>query len=115
MASQRNGFRAQLRTFVENHAGGWSHHDWLGLLAELTDAGVDTSDPSRIGAELEHERILRVLETVDVKGLGPKRREALADRFGRLHDLRQASVEQIAELPTFHQGLADAVHRALRA
>ena len=115
MANQRNGFRAQLRTFVEAHAGGWNHHDWLGLLAELTDSGVDTSEPSRIGAELEHERILTVLETVDVKGLGPKRREALADRFGRLHDLRHASAEQIAELPSFHKGLAEAVHRALRS
>ena len=113
MANQRNGFRDQLRTFVQAHPGGWNHHDWLELLAELTDAGLDTSDPDRIGAELEHERILTVLETVDVKGLGPKRREALADRFGRLHDLRDASAEEIAELPSFHQGLAAAVRSAL--
>jgi len=113
MANQRNGFRQQLRTFVQAHPGGWNHHDWLALLAELTDAGMDTSDPDRIGAELEHERILAVLETVDVKGLGPKRREALADRFGRLMDLRGASPDEISELPSFHQGLAKAVHDAL--
>lgn len=113
MANQRNGFRERLRAFVTEHPGGWNHHDWLGLLAELTDAGVDTSDPDRIGAELEHERILTVLEAVDVKGLGPKRREALADRFQRLNVLRSASAEEIAELPSFHAGLAAAVHDAL--
>jgi NAD-dependent DNA ligase len=113
MANQRNGFRGQLRIFVQTHRGGWNHHDWLELLAELTDAGVDTSDPDRIGAALEHERILAVLESMDVKGLGPKRREALADRFGRLHDLRAASTEEIAELPSFHLGLAAAVHDAM--
>lgn len=113
MANQRNGFREQLRAFVQAHPGGWNHHDWLGLLAELTDAGLDTSDPERIGTELEHERLLAVLAALDVKGLGPKRREALADRFVRLYDLRHASVEQIAELPTFHQGLAKAVRSAL--
>ena len=113
MANQRNGFRDQLRTFVQAHPGGWNHHDWLALLAALTDAGVDTSEPDRIGLELEHERILTVLETVDIKGLGPKRREALADRFGRLLDLCHASPEEIAELPSFHMGLAAAVHDAL--
>ncbi|HKJ01152.1 MAG TPA: hypothetical protein VJ997_01820 [Longimicrobiales bacterium] len=113
MANQRNGFRNQLRTFVQAHPGGWNHHDWLVLLAELTDAGVDTSDPDGIGAELEHERILAVLESAGVKGLGPKRREALADRFGRLHDLCRASTEEIAELPSFHPGIAAAVHNAL--
>ena len=93
MANQRKGFRAELRTFVQAHPGGWSHHVRLGVLAALTDAGADTSDPARIGAELEHERLLSALEDADVKGLGPKRREALAEHFGRLHDLRRASVD----------------------
>jgi len=115
MANQRNRFRVQLRSFVEGHPGGWNHHDWLGLLAELADAGMDISDPSRIGMELEHERVLAVLEKVDVKGLGPKRREALARRFGQIRELHGASTEEIAGLPSFHQGLADAVHRALHS
>lgn len=114
MANDRKGFRAHLRGFVHTHSGGWNHHDWLGLLAELTDAGVDTSNPGDIGAELEHERILAVLEALDVKGLGPKRREALADRFKHLYDLKRATAEDIAEIPSFHSGLASAVHDALR-
>ena len=114
MANEINGFRAQLRAFVAEHPEGWNHHEWLGLLAELTDAGVDTSDPGTIGTALEQERLLAFLEGLDVKGLGPKRREALAARFGRLWDLKHASTEDISELPSFHPGLVKALHKALR-
>lgn len=114
MANEHNGFRKQLRGFVDGHRQGWSHHEWLGLLAELSDAGVDTSNPERIGTLLEEERVLAFLEGLDLKGLGPKRRDALAAHFGRLWDLQNASVDEMAELPSFHRGLAEAIHRALR-
>jgi hypothetical protein len=107
-------FDGRLREFVSRHPDGWSHAEWEGLLAELRDAGIDTGDPQTIGTALEYERLLVVLERTPVKGLGPKRREALADRFGRLWDLRRASVDEIAELPSFHRGLAAALHEALR-
>jgi hypothetical protein len=113
MAKQQNGFREQLHDFALAHGEGWNHHEWLGLLAELTDGGVDTSDPDAIGAALEYERILVFLEQAGIKGLGPKRRVALADRFERLWTLRHATVEQIAEIPSFHRGLAEAVLEAL--
>ncbi len=100
-----------MRDFVSRHPDGWSHDEWLGLLAELGEAGVDTNDHETIGAALEHERLLVVLERASVKGLGPKRREAVAGRFGRLWDLKHASVEDIAALPSFHVGLAEALHR----
>jgi len=113
MASVHNGFREQLRDFVSGHRQGWTHHDWLGLLAQLTDAGVDTSDPDAIGTALEQERVLAYLEALDVKGLGPKRREAVAARFPRMWDLERASVEELAEIPSFHADLAQALHDAL--
>ena len=113
MASEQNGFREQLRAFVQGHERGWSHHEWLELLAELSDAGMDTSDPEAIGSALEHERVLVFLEGLDLKGLGPKRREALAARYGRLWDLKHASLDEIAQLPSFHRGLAEAIHHAL--
>lgn len=113
MANEINGFRAQLRAFVAAHPHGWNHHEWLGLLAELTDAGVDTTDPGPIGAALEQERILAFLEGLEMKGLGPKRREALAAQFGRLWDLKRASTDEIAQIPGFHPGLAKALHKAL--
>ena len=113
MANQQNGFRERLHDFALAHAEGWNHQEWLSLLAELTDAGVDTGDPDAIGAALERERVLVFLEQAGVKGLGPKRREALVDRFGGLWALRHATAEEIAEIPTFHRGLAEAVHAAL--
>jgi len=114
MAWDDKKFRERARDFVARHPGGWSHDEWLGLLAELRDAGLEAQDHGAIGAALEHERLLIVLEDVGVKGLGPKRREALAGRFGRLWDLKHASVDEIAALPSFHRGLAEAVHVALR-
>jgi excinuclease UvrABC nuclease subunit len=114
MAWDEKELKTRTRDFVGRHPHGWSHDQWLGLLAELRDAGVDTHDHEAIGAALEHERLLVVLESAGVKGLGPKRREALAARFGRLWDLRHASVEEIAALPSFHRGLAEAVHQSLR-
>jgi len=114
MTSEHNGFREQLRGFVTGHREGWTHHDWLELLAQLTDAGVDTSNPDAIGTALEQERVLAYLEALDVKGLGPRRREAVAERFPRLWDLKHASVDALTEIPTFHRGLAKALHNALR-
>lgn len=114
MANNENGFRDRLRDFVAGHPDGWSHGEWLGLLAELSDDGVDTHDPDGIGLTLEYERVLLVLESLSVKGLGPKRREALADRFGTLWNLSHASVDELETLPSFHKGLAEKVHQALR-
>jgi hypothetical protein len=114
MASDISAFRAQLRAFVAAHEQGWSHHEWLELLAELTDAGVDTTDPDDIGTALEQERILALLEGLKLKGMGAKRREAVAAHFGRLWDLKHACVDEIAQIPSFHQGLAEALHEALR-
>jgi len=114
MARNDKGLRAHARDFVARHPDGWSHHDWLALLAELREAGLDTDEPEAVGAALEHERLLVVLERAGIKGLGPKRREAVAGHFGRLWDLRNASVDQIAELPSFHRGLAEALHDAIR-
>jgi len=113
MNNSENGFTDLLRNFVDRHPEGWSHHDWLELLAELSDRGVDTHEPGRIGSHLEHQRVLAVLERASVKGLGPKRRAMVADHFGRLWDLRHASVDDIAALPSFHRGLAEALHEAL--
>lgn len=114
MANDHNDFRGQLRDFVNEHREGWNHHEWLGLLAQLSDAGVDTSDPEGIGTALEQERVLAFLEGLELRGLGPKRREALAAHFPRMWDLERASVEDIAEVPSFHKGLAEAIYEALR-
>ncbi len=114
MTNNDNGFSDRLRAFVKRHPEGWSHHEWLELLAELSDTGVETRDPERIGSALERERVLSVLEATPVKGLGPKRRVALADRFGTLWSLKQASVDDVAALPSFHRAFAEALLDAIR-
>lgn len=113
MAADQNGFRTCLMDFVLTHQHGWNHHDWLGLLSELTDAGFDTSDPDHIGMALERERVRQLLEDAAVRGLGPKRREAVADRFATAWNLQHASVEDLREIPTLHEKLARDLHAAL--
>jgi len=114
MSSDGESLEVRLRTFVEGHPGGWDHRAWEGLLGELRWQGIDTADPDGIGARLERLRVLSILEGVDVKGLGPRRREALAARFRTLWNLKQATADEIAELPTIHRSLAEAVEEALR-
>ena len=105
--------REHLRTFVERHAEGWNHDDWLGLLAELEGAGANVSDPSRVGDELEKVRLAYELERRSVPGLGPKRRAALIDRYGSFWRLRGASVDEVAEIPTINKALAEKVIQAI--
>ena len=106
--------RKQLRSFVEDHPDGWNHDDWMGLLAELEATGSDVSDPQTIGLYLERTRLQWELTRRSVKGLGPKRSEALVDRFQTLWSLRHASVDEVAEVPTITRGLAEKVVQAIQ-
>ena len=113
MKDGKTGVQKRFRSFLAEHPGGWGHDDWVNLLQELSDAGVDITQQDEIGLTLERERVKAFLEGTGVKGLGPKRRDALASRFGRLWDLEQATVEELAEIPTIPRSLAEAVHRAV--
>jgi len=99
--------KKQLKAFVERHPDGWSHEDWMGLLAELEQSGTDVSDAALVGLELEKTRLAWELGRRSVKGLGPKRREALVGRFQTLWELKQASVDELAETPTITRDLAE--------
>ena len=88
-----------LEAFIEAHPYGWDHQAWLGLLAELEESGADVSDPEAIGLELENRRLAWELRRREVPGLGPKRIDAVVDRFGTLWSLRQAEAEELG----FHQ------------
>lgn len=48
-----------------------------------------------------------------ILGLGPQRQKALLQRFGSLKRLREASVEQLATVPSIGPQLAAQIHRAL--
>ena len=86
-----------LRAFVEAHPDGWNHDEWLDLLRELGEAGEDAWELRRRA----------------VPGLGPKRSEAIVERFGSVWRLRHASVEDVAGVPSINRDLAEKVVTAI--
>jgi hypothetical protein len=86
--------QADLRAFAIARPGGWNHEDWLGFLDSLRQKGHDLSAPAEIGSRLERERLGVVLS--GIQGLGPKRVDALVERFHTLYSARHASVEEFA-------------------
>lgn len=113
-AEKRARLRDDLRSFVSEHPSGWDHQDWLGLLSSLETKGIDVSETETIGLELERERVRQRLAELEISGLGPKRRDALAERFPTWWNLQHASTEQIAEIGSIHRALAEKVVRALQ-
>ncbi|MDH3270771.1 MAG: hypothetical protein OEN56_05530 [Gemmatimonadota bacterium] len=103
-----------LQAFIEAHPEGWQHHEWLELLAELDQNGFDVSDTDAVGWELERERLSWELRRKGVPGLGPKRIDAVVERFGTLWRLQHAEPEQVAEIKTIPGKLAEQVVRAVR-
>lgn len=96
----------ELRRFSEEHPQGWGHDEWTGLLDQLAVNGHDVSDHDGIGRSLERERLVHTLQRMEVRGLGPKRVDAIADRFGTLWNLMNASEEDIAGIPSVPRPLA---------
>ena len=106
--------KKRLRAFVERHPEGWNHDEWLALLAELEQDGTDVAQPADLGLQLEKARLAWELDRRSVKGLGPRRSEALVERFQTLWSLREASVEDVAGVPAIPRALAEKVVAALR-
>lgn len=104
--------KERLKEFVETHPDGWNHDDWLGLLSEL-QSGKKAIEPDAVGVQLERTRLAWVLDQRGVPGLGPKRRAALVDRFGTLGELKSASVDEVAEVPSINKALAEKVVSAV--
>ncbi len=113
MTHKGNGLREELRSFVAEHREGWSHGHWETLLRQLEDGGFDVAEADDIGLVLERERVLVFLEDAGIPGLGPKRREAVADQFGNLWRLKHASVEELAEQSRLPRNLAEQLRAAL--
>ena len=106
--------KERLRAFVERHPEGWNHDEWMGLLSQLQQDGADVGDPQQVGRALERTRLEWELSRRPVKGLGPKRSEAIVTRFGTLWGLRHASVDEVAEVPTITRTLAERVVQAIQ-
>ena len=106
--------KERLRAFVERHPEGWNHEEWMALLSDLQQEGADVGDPEQVGRALERTRLEMELARRPVKGLGPKRSDAIVARFGTLWRLRQASVDEVAEVPTITRTLAERVVQAIQ-
>lgn len=63
----------------------------------------------------QRSRRMRVSELDGIPGLGQVRRTDLVKHFGSVRKLREATVEQIAEVKGFGPKLAESVHRNLHA
>ena len=103
----------RLHAFAEAHPEGWNHDEWLGLLDDLNRSGAETSEADLVGKQLEEMRLAGKLRQSGVSGLGPKRIEALVNRFGTVWSLKHASVDAVAEIPTIPRGLAEKVVKAV--
>jgi hypothetical protein len=115
MSQNGPALRDALRDFVSSHPDGWGHPDWEALLDDLRRKALDATDESAIGATLEREKLLAKLERTGVRGVGPKRRAAIAESYGRLWDLQQASPEELARSSGIPQPMAEELLRALRS
>lgn len=111
MRAKGNGMRIELADFVQAHPEGWGHEDWQGFLDGLRRSGFNVDDADSIGLALEKERVRRFLD--GVSGLGPKRLEALTDRFPRLWDLQNASVDELESIPSIPRSVAETLHKSL--
>lgn len=104
--------QADLRAFAQARPGGWNHDDWVSFLSELGTRGHDVSDAEHIGSRLEQERLAVVLGSV--AGLGPKRVQALVERFHTLWSIRGAGTDELAAVAGMTRPLAERVAEELR-
>ncbi|HEY0016735.1 MAG TPA: helix-hairpin-helix domain-containing protein [Longimicrobium sp.] len=104
--------QADLRAFAVARPAGWNHEDWMAFLAHLSERGHDVSDQAVIGSRLEQERLGVAL--TGIEGLGPKRVDALVQRFQTLWSMRHADAASIAGVPGMTRPLAERVVQQLR-
>jgi hypothetical protein len=85
----KGALRDRLVGFVSAHPRGWDHEAWLGLLSDLRQAGIDTTDEPGIGLALERERLGRLL--AEVPGGSRTAITRLVKRFGSVSALLEAN------------------------
>ncbi len=75
----------------------------------------DESHNHAITGHCQRRDKVRKTSTLEsIAGVGPKRRQMLLKYMGGLQPLRNASVEEIAKVPTISYALAEKIHNALK-
>jgi hypothetical protein len=100
-----------LRDFAAARPDGWNHDDWIHFLEDLKARGHNINDRDAVGRMLERERLGVLLEKVP--GMGPQRIQKLADKFGTVWRLRDASTDEIADAANLPRALAEKVREAV--
>lgn len=105
------------------------NHRTRGLYYHNVEIAIDTRSEgfkliTRIQDEahrfaIEYHRSLRSTNQVksvldDIPGVGPARRKALMRSFPSIEELRQASVEELAQVPEIPEHVAQEIHRFFR-
>ena len=102
------------------------HHRTRGLYYNNVEIPIDRSSEAfrlitRIQDEahrfaIEYHRQLRGKGQVhsildDIEGIGPARRKALMKNYAGLDEIRAASVEELAKIPSMNEKAAEAVYK----
>lgn len=103
--------RAELRDFASGRPAGWDHDDWVSFLDHLRGKGHEVGNTEEIGMALERERL--AVRLGQVQGMGPRRVDALVERFDTLYSLGQASVDEIAAVQGMNRSLAERVRQQI--
>lgn len=109
--SQGPDLRADLRAFAAARPEGWGHEDWLSFLDHLRTRGHETGDDAQVGRLLERERLGVLLERIP--GMGPRRVQAVVERFETAYSAGRSDVDELAALPGMNRALAEKVRQAL--
>lgn len=99
--------KKDLRAFADARPDGWGHDDWLRFLEDLGQRGHNINDRDAIGSMLERERLVLALEKVP--GVGPRRVQTIADRYGYLWRLRETDADQLAREANVPRAVAERV------
>lgn len=110
--SRQPDLKKDLREFASARPQGWNHEDWLEFLESLQTRGHNISDREAIGVALEKERLHLALAAL--KGIGPQKRESLAEYYGNIWQLRHADLDEITRVGNIQRKDAERIKSELR-
>lgn len=83
----------------------------LHLIQHIRD---DSHNHAITGHRKKRAKVRNTSSLETIEGVGPKRRQTLLKYMGGLQPLMNASVEEIAKVPSISQALAEKIHNALK-